>query len=207
MNMYCSQVKICEQSAYDIFCRGCCQTLVRVPKKALVSSRATLGASQYLVSCIIYKAMKSKLSQLKRSRKMSEFFESVIVPPNLTYRKSCISVVWLLDNMYILYPTSHQCFIIQGQLKVRHFAYRKLCTWRRPSVSVHSFRDVDEKGQLPLFCFPFISTMATTLGHDHSNLRCCRGKEVFQEVSLKRIVEAVVSGNPHEAYTVTLPQS
>lgn len=25
LNMYCSQMKICEQSVYDIFCRGCCQ--------------------------------------------------------------------------------------------------------------------------------------------------------------------------------------
>lgn len=52
-------------------------------------------------------------------------------------------------------------FIIQGQLK-GHFACKNLCIWRSPSVSIHSFRHVDETWQLPLFCFSFVSTMATT---------------------------------------------
>lgn len=161
----------------DIFCRACCQ------KKALVSSKDTLGASQYLVSGMIYKAMKSNLSQLKGSGKKKGFFWvcHCSSKPGMTGK----GVYQMSDKMYILYLTSHQCFIVQGQLKVSHFAYRSLCIWRSPSVSVHSFREVDGKEQLPLFCFSSVSTRAMTYGHDHRNLRYCRGKKVFQDAFLR----------------------
>lgn len=79
----------------DIFCRACCQ------KKALVSSKDTLGASQYLVSGIIYKAMKSNLSQLKGSGKKKRVFLSLSLFLQTWHdRKGCISNVW--QNVHLI---------------------------------------------------------------------------------------------------------
>lgn len=116
-------MKICDKSAYDIICRSCCQTLVRVLKKAIVSSRTTVGAYEYLDCCIIYKVMKSNLSQIKDS---VIFFFLIFLSPSLFLqswldRKNCISVVWLLYKRKILYLAPQQCFVIQRQLIISHF--------------------------------------------------------------------------------------